>query len=276
VTTIARSQQDTPTTLWALGDYDRVARDLIAPFGSELVAACAIQPGERVLDVASGTGNVALAAAAVGAEVVACDVTPELLAVGRERADERGLALTWRVADAQALPFPDATFDVVTSSVGVMFAPDQRAAARELVRVCRPGGRIGLINWPPDSWSAEFFGVFGAYAPPPADAPSPLRWGDEAGVRDLLGDAVTDVQCVPGKLVVDHFPHPAAMCDYYRAHFGPVIATYAALAAEPDRRAALDRDFAAFARRTNRGGPGGPAVYHYGYLRTVAEVRSRS
>jgi SAM-dependent methyltransferase len=260
--------------MWALGDYDRVAGDVLAPFATELIDACAIGRGVRVLDVAAGTGNVAIPAAAAGAEVVACDLTPALLDVGRARAAGRGVDLEWVEGDAEALPFADAAFDVVTSSVGAMFAPDHEAVARELLRVCRPGGLIGLINWPPDSWSAAFFGVLAPYGPPPdPDAPAPVLWGDEPHVRALFGPGSAELTATPGALVVDHFTDPAAMCRYYRDNFGPVIATYAALADDPERRAALDRDLLAFAERTNRGAPGGPAVYRYDYVRLVARRR---
>jgi 2-polyprenyl-6-hydroxyphenyl methylase/3-demethylubiquinone-9 3-methyltransferase len=259
------------TTVWALGDYDRVAREVIAPFGPELVAACGIGPGARVLDVGAGTGNVALAAAQAGAHVIACDPTPELLDTGRIRAAEHGLDLGWVQAGAEALPFSDAAFDVVTSSVGAMFAPDHAATARELLRVCRPGGTIGMINWPPDSWSARLFALFASYSPP-APGPAPVQWGDERYVRELLGDGVATLEATRGRLVRDHFADPGALCRFYREYFGPVIATYAGLD-DRDRRVALDRDFLAFARRTNRGAPGGPAVYHVDYLRVVARRR---
>ena len=221
-----------------------------------------------MLDVAAGTGNVALAAAAAGADVVACDLTPELLEIGRARAAERGLTLEWVEADAEALPFQDAAFDDVLSSVGAMFADDHAAVASELLRVCRPGGRIGLISWPPESWSAEFFAVLAPYAAPAdPDKPPPVLWGDDGYVRALLEPGIDELVATPGVLVVDHFASPADMCDYYRTHFGPVIAAYAAIADDPERRAALDRDLHAFATRTNRGAPDGAAVYHYQYLR---------
>jgi SAM-dependent methyltransferase len=255
---------DKATTVWALGDYERVAREVVAPFGPELVGACGIGPGLRVLDVGAGTGNVALAAAAAGADVVACDPTAELLDVGRARAPE----LEWVRAGAEALPFADGAFDVVTSSVGAMFAPDHAATARELLRVCRPGGTLGMINWPPDCWSAEFFAVFAPYAPPDP-GPAPTLWGDERYVRGLLGDGVERLEATRGRLVIDHFADPGALCRFYRECFGPVVATYAALT----DHAALDRDFHAFAERTNRGTPGGPAVYDLDYLRMIATRR---
>jgi ubiquinone/menaquinone biosynthesis C-methylase UbiE len=258
----------TQTTVWELGDYDRVARDVIPAFGPELVAACKIGPGDRVLDVGAGSGNVAVEAAVAGATVVASDPAAGLLAIAASRARERGVELECVQADAQALPFADGAFDVVTSSVGVMFAPDHHAAASELVRVCRPGGRIGLINWTPDGTAGELFSVFARYAP--AAGPPPAYWGSEPYVRGLLGAAVTNVEATTATLLKE-FPSPDAFCEYYRRHFGPIIATYAEL--DSARHEELDRDFADFAARSNRGVAGGPAVYHFAYTRIVAERR---
>ena len=143
--------------MWASGDYPALARDLIADLGPALVDACGVRPGMRVLDVAAGAGNAALVAADAGADVVASDLTPELFAAGRAAAAERGVEVTWREADAEALPFADATFDVVMSCVGVMFAPHHQQAADELVRVCRPGGTIGLLNWTPEGFIGQMF-----------------------------------------------------------------------------------------------------------------------
>jgi SAM-dependent methyltransferase len=253
--------------LWALGDYDRIARDVLAPFGPTLVHACRIGPGVHVLDVAAGTGNVALAAARAGASVVASDLTPALLETGRRRAEERGLSVEWVEADAEALPFADAVFDAVTSSVGVMFAPDQVAAAEELVRVCRPGGVIGLVNWTPESWAARMLGVFAAHVPPPP-GPPPALWGDEDHIRGLLCDDLDTLDTLRHDLVVDHFATPADLYRCYTESFGPLIAVRAALAGEPDRLAALDRDFLAFAEETDEGGPDG-ALYRVEYLLAV-------
>ena len=175
--------------MWALGDYNRFATDLDSQLGRDLVEACEIGAGQRVLDVAAGTGNVAIRAAEAGADVVASDITVENMKAGEREASERGVVLEWVEGDAQALPFGDGEFDVVTSSAGAMFAPDQQAVADELLRVCRAGGTIGMANFTPNGLAAEFFGVLGPYLPPPPpEAPSPLLWGDEAHVRELFGD----------------------------------------------------------------------------------------
>jgi len=253
--------------VWTLGDDDRIARDLLEPFGPTLVHACRIGPGVHVLDVAAGTGNVALAAARAGASVVASDLTPALLETGRRRAGERGLSVEWVEADAEALPFADAVFDAVTSSVGVMFAPDQVTAAEELLRVCRPGGVLGLVNWTPESWSARLFGVLAAHVPPPP-GPPPVLWGDEDHIRGLLSDGLDTLDTLRHDLVVDHFATPADLVRFYTEHFGPVIAVRSALAGEPARVDALDRDLLAFAEETDEGGPDG-ALYRLEYLLAV-------
>src|SRR4051812_30311881 len=160
--------------VWAAGDYTDVAQRLVPELGAILVGAAGVRPGERVLDIAAGAGNVAIpAAAGVGADVVALDVTPELLQRGRELADRRGAALEWIEGDATALPFADGTFDVVLSCLGVMFAPDHPRTAAELLRVCRPGGRIGLLSWTPEGTIGELFRTLAPFlpAPPPGAKP---------------------------------------------------------------------------------------------------------
>jgi ubiquinone/menaquinone biosynthesis C-methylase UbiE len=157
--TASRARIEEMSSPWALGDYDRFARALVWDLGPELVEACGIGPAQRVLDVAAGTGNVALRAAQAGAQVVASDVTRESLAVGERNARELGLEIEWVQADAQALPFANGEFDVVTSAVGAIFAPDHQAVADELLRVCRPGGMIGMVNFTPEGNAADFFGA---------------------------------------------------------------------------------------------------------------------
>jgi SAM-dependent methyltransferase len=256
----------TATTPWALGDYDRFARELIWDLGAELVAACGVRPGQQVLDVAAGTGNVSLRAAAAGADVVASDLTPESLATGERRAREAGIALEWVVADAQALPFADASFDVVTSALGAIFAPDHDAVARELLRVCRPGGTVGMANFTPEGNAAGFFGAIAPYAPPlPPGAGLPLAWGDEAHVRALLGPGMSSLRLTRRSYVERHPGGAAGYASFVTETFGPVIAMREA-AAEP---AALDRDLLAFATAANTGAPGGPAEIPYEYLLVV-------
>src|SRR5687767_6358831 len=186
-----REHKAAERAMWALGDYHRFAKETVWELGPVLVAACGVSAGQRVLDVAAGTGNVAIRAAQTGASVVASDVTLENFDAGRRAARTAGVDLEWIEGDAQALPFADDEFDVVTSCFGVMFAPDHEAAASELLRVCRPGGVIGLINFTPDGAGGDFFRVLSAYAPPsPSAAPSPLLWGTEDHVKNLFGDRV--------------------------------------------------------------------------------------
>src|SRR4051794_17481100 len=149
--------------MWALGDYPAMVREWLLPLGERVVEAADVRPGERVLDVASGTGNAAIEAAARGASVVASDLTPELFDDGRARAAERGVSLEWEQADAEALPFEDASFDVVMSSIGAMFAPRHEATARELVRVLRPGGKLALLSWTPEGAVGDLFRTMGPY-----------------------------------------------------------------------------------------------------------------
>src|SRR5262245_20205093 len=162
---------------WALGDYHRFAKETVWERGAELVEACGIRAGQRVLDVAAGTGNTAIRAAEAGAEVVASDLTPENFEAGRREAHARGSALEWVEADAEALPFPDGDFDVVTSSFGAIFGPDHQAVANELVRVCRPGGTIGMVNFTPEGLFTDFLGALAPPEPPPPGALSPALWG---------------------------------------------------------------------------------------------------
>lgn len=228
-------------TMWALGDYPAVARQVVAALGPALVEACAVKAGDRVLDVAAGSGNAAIPAALAGGDVVASDLTPELLAVGRKEAEAHGAKLSWQEADAEALPFEEATFDTVMSCVGVMFAPHHQAAADELVRVCRPGGTIGLLNWTPEGFIGQMFATMKPYAPPPPPgAQPPPLWGQEAHVRALLGDRVTDVEARRGTIRVDTFGEPEEFRDFFKAAYGPTIAVYRNLADDPERTAALD------------------------------------
>ncbi|QES52787.1 SAM-dependent methyltransferase [Streptomyces venezuelae] len=236
--------------MWALGDYPALASRLIPELGTVLTRACGVKGGQRVLDVAAGSGNAAIPAAQAGAHVVASDLTPELLETGRQLAGEAGVSLEWREADAEALPFGDGVFDTVMSCVGVMFAPHHQAAADELVRVCRPGGTIGLINWTPQGFIGQMFATMKPFAPPPPPgAQPPPLWGTEDHVRKLLGDRVTDVAARTRTVRVDRFGRPEEFREFFKACYGPTIAVYKHLADQPEQVAALDEELAALADR---------------------------
>ncbi|MGY1773277.1 class I SAM-dependent methyltransferase [Blastococcus sp. SYSU D00813] len=255
--------------MWALGDYPAVAADVIPELGPVLVAAAGVAPGDRVLDVAAGTGNVAVPAALTGADVTASDLTPELLEAGRRSAERQGARLRWEEADAEALPYADGAFDVVLSCVGVMFAPHHQQAADELVRVCRPGGTIGLISWTPQGFVGELFRTMKPYAPPPPPgAQPPPLWGDEEHVRGLLGDRVTDVVARRQTITVGGQPSPEAWRDHWKAVYGPTIVAYRAIADDPERTAALDRELAALVARYDSGT--GSVVMDWEYLLVTA------
>lgn len=235
--------------IWALGDYAAVADQVIPELGRVVADAAGPSPGRRVLDVAAGSGNASLPAARAGADVVALDLTPELLAVGERAAESEGLSVTWQQADAESLPFQDAEFDAVMSCVGVMFAPDHQRCADEMVRVLRPGGTLALASWTPEGFVGRMFAAMKPYVPaPPAGFQPPPLWGTEAHVRGLLGDRVEDVRATPARLRVGAFTDAGQFLDFFRARYGPTVAAYAGLAQTPDRAAALDADLLALAR----------------------------
>ena len=206
-------------TMWALGDYPAVATEIIPALGPVLVEASGIGPGSRVLDVAAGSGNVAIPAARAGAQVIASDLTPELLEEGERQAAAAGVTVEWRTADAEALPFAENTFDAVLSCVGVMFAPHHQASADELVRVCRSGGTIGLISWTPEGFIGQLFATMKPYvAPPPPGAQPPPLWGKEEHVSELLGDRVQDVRAEKRMLRVEAFARAGGLPGVLQAH----------------------------------------------------------
>ena len=260
--------------MWALGDYHRFAKETVWEVGPVVVEACGVTAGQRVLDVAAGTGNVAIRAAEAGARVVASDLTPENFAAGRREASASGVEVDWVVADAEALPFADGAFDVVTSAFGAMFAPDHRKVADEMLRVCRPGGTIGMANFTPDGAGAAFFATLGAYLPaPPAGALPPLLWGDASHVRDLFGDRVERLE-LQRRTYLERSASPATYVELFRTTFGPIVAVRRALSTDPGRAEAFDRELTEYATRYDLGPPGGPAEYEYGYLLVIARKRT--
>ncbi|SKC78388.1 class I SAM-dependent methyltransferase [Krasilnikoviella flava] len=258
----------THRAVWESGDYPAVADQVIPSLGAVLVEACDVGPGDRVLDVGAGSGNASIPAALAGADVVASDLSGELLEAGRRRAEEQGAVLRWEPADAHGLPFDDGAFDVTMSCVGVMFAPFHQLAAAELARVTRPGGTIGNVAWTPDGFIGQMFATLKPYAPPPPPGalPPPL-WGAEEHVRALLGDRVTDVRAEVRGLVVDRFDDGTMFRDFFKATYGPTIATYRSLGDDAARAAELDEALAALGDRALR--DDGTMVWDYLLVRAT-------
>ncbi len=241
--------------MWASGDYPSMVETFLLPLGPRLVEACAIKPGDRVLDVAAGTGNAAIRAAERGATVTASDLTPELLAAGRESAERAGTELDWVEADAENLPFEDESYDVVMSSIGAMFAPHHQAVADELVRVCRPGGTIGLLSWTPEGMLGALFRTIGPFAPPPPPgAQPPPLWGSEEHLRGLFGGRVDWTTLERDVLEITAFEHPRDYGEHFKARYGPTIAARAN--AEKDgREGEFDQALDEFCDEWNLGTP---------------------
>jgi ubiquinone/menaquinone biosynthesis C-methylase UbiE len=273
MTTRPAATDAAPSNPWAFGDYHRFAKATIWEIGEVLAEACGIRPGQRVLDVAAGTGNTAIRAALRGADVVASDITPQNFPAGQAEAASLGASLDWVEADAQALPFADGEFDVVTSSFGAIFAPDHQAVADEMLRVCRPGGVIGLTTFRPVGPARAFFGLFGPYLPPPPPgALPPTLWGDEEHVRELFGDRV-DLDLTRSSYV-ERASSPEAYRDLFLSTFGPAVGVRSSLANEPARGAEFEAALLDFAVRSNSGPGGGPAEYRYDYLLVIGRRRA--
>ena len=255
--------------MWASGDYHRFALSTVWGLGPVLVNACAIRAGQRVLDVAAGTGNVAIRAARAGARVIASDLTPEHFDAGRRAARSEGVEFPWVEGDAEALPFEDAQFDVVTTCFGAMFAPSHRRVADALFRVCKPGGVVGMINFTPEGAGGDFFRVLAPFVPlPPAGALPPLLWGLEEHVQALFGDRVESLE-----LTRHEYVEEAASARELRI-VQALVRAHGRDSCEPgrspERAAALDREFLAFVTRWNRGGSGGRIGIPYQYLLVIA------
>ncbi len=241
---------------WSSGDYAVVGTTLQI-VGEELCEALDLRSGQTVLDVAAGNGNASLAAARRWCDVVATDYVPALLDRARERADAERLSIEFREADAEALPFPDESFDVVVSTFGVMFTPDQDRAAAELVRVCKRGGKIGLANWTPEGFIGQVFKTIGKHMPPPPGAKSPALWGTRARMAELFEPHASSI-----KSAQRHFAFRYRSLEHwlevFKSYYGPVLKTFAALV--PPAQAALEHDLISLAGQFNRSGDGSMVV----------------
>jgi ubiquinone/menaquinone biosynthesis C-methylase UbiE len=249
--------------MWASGDFAVIGTTLQI-VGELLCEGVDLRSGERVLDVAAGNGNATLAAARRFASVTSTDYVPALLDRGRRRAEADGFDVTFRVADAEDLPYPAASFDVVLSTFGVMFAPDHREAASELMRVCRPEGRIGLASWTPEGFLGELFRVVAGHVPPIPGVRSPLLWGTDAHIQDLFQDAAAIEHTV--RNFAFRYRSPQHWVEVFRAYYGPVHKAFAALGA--DRQAALEADLIALLQKSDQGDASGLVVLGE-YLETV-------
>jgi SAM-dependent methyltransferase len=251
--------------MWASGDFHAVAT-LIQPVADVLCEAVDLQAGWRVLDVACGSGNAAIAAARCGCDALGVDYVPALLARGRRRAEAEGLLIELLEGDAEAIPFPAGSFDAVLSVFGSMFAPDHLQAAMELARVCRPGGRIGLATWTPDGFIGEMLKVVAAHVPPPPGVPSPILWGTEPYLRELLGDQIDTLACRE-RTFTFRFRSAEAYVDYFRTYYGPTVKAFEAVGTAGGD--ALFGDLVDLVRRHARPTPG-PVSIPATYLETVA------
>lgn len=248
LTAVKRRQQ----VAWSAGDYGIIGTTLDI-VGEQLCETADLRSTERVLDVATGNGNAALAAARRWCAVTGIDYVPALLEEGRARAAGDRLPITFVEGDAEAIPFPDASYDVVLSTFGVMFSANQEQAAAELARVCRPGGRIALACWTPDSYIGQLFRTLARYIPPAPGVQSPMRWGTEAGLRELFGPAAAEIR-VERRSFVFRYRSPSHWLEVFRTYYGPTVKAFEALDAE--RQAALADEIIALLEAQHTGGPG--------------------
>lgn len=258
---IKAKQQQT----WSSGDYGKVAW-LTVPLADTLCEAVALRPGSAVLDVATGTGHVALAAARRFCRTTGIDYVPALVDVAERRAAAEGLAVEFREADAEELPFPAASFDYVLSAIGVMFSADHQTAANELLRVCKPGGRVGMVNWTPTGFVGQLLQTVGRHAPPPPGALPPTRWGTEDAVRTMFGESVSELTFTTGS-TTQRFISPEQFADFFLTHYGPTLK--AAQRLTDEGRRAFRADLIAVAVESNRA-TDGTVLNEWEYLITVA------
>lgn len=250
---------------WMAGDFGQIAR-YTAKCAEEFVDRLNLQPGTRVLDVACGTGNLAIPAARHRAQVWGVDITANLLAQARERAAAEGLKAAFDEGDVEELPFPDAHFDVVMTMFGAMFAPRPELAAAELARVCRPGGIIAMANWTPDGFVAKQFALGNRYLPPPQGVPAPVLWGDEQLVRQRLGGYASAIHTTRQTVIFDYPYAPREVVQFFREYFGPTQAAFARL--DPAAQSAYARDLEQLWTENNEAS-GGRTIVRAEYLEVI-------
>ena len=257
--------KDRQQKTWTSGDYARIGNTLII-MGELLCEAVDVHSGDKVLDVATGSGNAAISAARRFCDATGIDYVPELIEQARKRAEVEGLEITFEVGDAEDLPYPNASFDVVLSTLGVMFAPNQEKVAEELLRVCRPGGKIGLANWTPDGFIGNMFRTMGKHVPPPPGIKPPPLWGTEERLRELLGEGVASLE-MRKRSYTWRYPSAGHFVEYFRSYYGPTLKAFDSL--DEDGREALAEDLEELLERWNTSGDA-TLIVPSDYLEVVA------
>lgn len=256
-------------SMWMAGDFGQIAKQIQAS-ADQFISRLALKPGDQVLDVACGTGNTAIPAARAGATVTGSDIATNLLEQARARAAAEGLTIKFEEGDAENLPYNENAFDVVVTMYGAMFAPRPELVAAELVRVCRPGGRIAMANWTPEGHIGQMFKVTGKHVPPPPNMPSPIKWGDQETVRKRFGDGIADLKLTK-QMCQFKFPFsPAEVVEHFRAYYGPTQRAFEAL--DSEKQAALRKDLEQLWADHNRATDGTTDVEGE-YLEVVATKR---
>ena len=251
---------------WMAGDYGHFAKYL-EPGALEILKRLSIPPGTEMLDVASGAGQIAIPAARAGARVTGIDIATNLVEEARSRAQAEGLAVRFDEGDAEMLPYEDQSFDLVVSLIGAMFAPRPEKVAAELIRVTRPGGRIVMANWTPEGFVGQMFKTVGKYAPPSPLMAPPVKWGDEAAVRERLSDGIADLQLTRRLYTIEYPFAPGEIASFYRDYYGPINRAFASL--DAGKQAALHHDLEQLWAAHNRSN-NGVGRYEYEYLEVVA------